>query len=190
MNTHAPNPYVLPPGLPVPQDDGACAQLAGRAVPELSLLSSEGLPWSLALIAQNRAVVYLYPATGVPGQDPLPAWNEIPGAPGCTVQALGFRDHYAHFLGLGYPVFGISTQSTAEQAEFKQRTRLPLILLSDPRLLLRDRLGLPTFETQGRIFYKRTVLLLQAGVVQQVFYPVFPPDQCAASVLQWLTRSR
>ncbi|EEG09515.1 peroxiredoxin [Pseudogulbenkiania ferrooxidans] len=183
MSKSDPNPYSLPPDLPVPQDDGACAHLPDRVVPDIMLTATEGEQWNLAHIAQARAVVYVYPATGVPGKDPIPDWDAIPGAPGCTLQSLGFRDHYPEFQELGYPVFGISGQRSEEQAEFKHRTLLPLVLLSDPQFQLRDRLGLPTFQAHGKEFYKRLVLVLRAGKIHRVFYPVFPPDQCAAMVL-------
>ena len=190
MNVQEPNPYVLPEGLPVPEDDGACAHLPGRAVPDLSLTSSEGVSWNLANIAKEKAIVYVYPATGVPGTDPIPGWDQIPGAPGCTVQSLGFRDHYEHFRNLGYAVFGLSAQGSAEQNEFKQRTKLPLVLLSDSSFLLRDHLRLPTFHAQGKTFYKRLVLILEGGKIRHVLYPVFPPDQSAVDVLKWLDAAK
>jgi hypothetical protein len=33
-------------------------------------------------------------------------------------------------------------------------------------------------------------LILEAAHVAKVFYPVFPPDQNAAAVLEWLGRGR
>ena len=33
---------------------------------------------------------------------------------------------------------------------------------------------------------KRMALVIDAGVVAKVFYPVFPPDQNAAEVIAWL----
>lgn len=188
MNTtgQPPNPYALPDGLPAPVDDGACDRLPGLTVPGVELASSDGARWNLADIARDRAIVYVYPATGKPGTDPIAGWDDIPGAPGCTVQSLGFREHFQAFRDLGYPVFGLSAQTAAEQAEFKQRTALPIVLLSDPMLLLQGALGLPTFSAQGKTFYKRLVLVLRGGTVAHVFYPVFPPDRSAEDVLRWL----
>lgn len=48
---------------------------------------------------------------------------------------------------------------------------------------------LPTFETSGLTLLKRLTLVIKDGVVEQVFYPVFPPDRNAEEVLVWL-RSR
>ena len=33
---------------------------------------------------------------------------------------------------------------------------------------------------------KRLTLVLRAGAVEKVFYPVFPPDRSAAEVADWL----
>lgn len=186
MSAQIPNPYALPADLPVPEDDGACAHLTGDSIPDIDLLAVDGKYWNLAQIAQEKVIFYIYPATGVPGTDPIPEWDAIPGAPGCTLQSLGFREHAADFARLSYQVFGISAQSTSEQMEFRQRVHLPFILLSDPLFLLREQLNLPTFDAQGKRFYKRLVLVVHHGEIVKVFYPVFPPDQSAAMVLQCL----
>jgi peroxiredoxin len=34
--------------------------------------------------------------------------------------------------------------------------------------------------------YKRLTLVIRAGVIEHVFYPVFPPDGHAEQVLGWL----
>ena len=46
--------------------------------------------------------------------------------------------------------------------------------------------GCPTFEFGGATLYKRITLVLEAGRVTKVFYPVFPPDRNAADVVAWL----
>lgn len=181
------DPYRLPPGLPAPQDDGACDHLTGMCLPEAELTSTEGGPRHLGQLA-GKAILYVYPATGVPGKDPIPGWDDIPGAPGCTLQSLGFAEHHERFRQLGYQVLGLSAQSPAEQREFKQRTGVPFVLLSDPGFLLRDTIGLPTFQAGGKSFYRRLALVVDGGRIGKVFYPVFPPDQCAAKVLAWLER--
>src|SRR5918911_561599 len=74
------DPYVLPEGLPVPRDDGACDHLPGLAVPDLTLPSSAG-PVSLAELARERLVLYVYPRTRRPRPPLAPGWGDIPGAP-------------------------------------------------------------------------------------------------------------
>ncbi|MBI2188081.1 MAG: hypothetical protein HYU37_13340 [Acidobacteria bacterium] len=45
---------------------------------------------------------------------------------------------------------------------------------------------LPTFEIASMRLLKRLTLIIRDGVVEHVFYPVFPPDRDAQEVLAWL----
>jgi peroxiredoxin len=47
-------------------------------------------------------------------------------------------------------------------------------------------LVLPTFTVAGQVLLKRHTLVVRDGSVEHVFYPVFPPDEHAAEVLEWL----
>ncbi|TMC90901.1 MAG: peroxiredoxin, partial [Chloroflexi bacterium] len=40
----------------------------------------------------------------------------------------------------------------------------------------------------GMTLIKRVTLIVEDGVIIKVFYPVFPPDQNAANVINWLSR--
>jgi peroxiredoxin len=181
--------HQVPPDLPVPVDDGAASHLEGMTMPRLELPTTDGFGTDLAKAARDRLVLYIYPRTGVPGEEPIQGWDEIPGARGCTPQACAFRDHFGEIAVLGARVIGLSVQSTAEQLEFAQRVGLPYPLASDPVLALADELRLPTFEAGGRRLYKRLTLIAEHDRIVKVFYPVFPPDRNADEVLEWL-RSR
>jgi peroxiredoxin len=173
--------------LPVPEDDGAAAHLAGRKVPPMALPATDGRVIDLSALP-GLTVVYAYPRTGTPGTDNPPGWDLIPGARGCTPQACAFRDHFAELRGLGVAqLFGLSTQDTAYQAEAAARLHLPFALLSDAGFALTDALRLPTFETNGMRLLRRLTMILRDGTVENVFYPVFPPDQAAAAVMAWLS---
>jgi peroxiredoxin len=179
----------LPEDLPVPQDDGAAAHLPGTQMPSVTMTATAGEPVDLSMAGSPRAVVYIYPRSGQPGV-PLPeGWNDIPGARGCTPESMGFRDHYAELAGLGVAVFGLSSQDSDYQGELAARLALPYPLLSDPGLVLADRLGLPTFTAGGERLYKRLTLVLNAGRIEHVFYPVFPPDTHAGKVAGWLRQA-
>ena len=175
----------LPDNLPVPQDDGAANHLAGIAFPALELVATDGTKHRVADLA-GYVVIYIYPMTGRP-DTPLPDnWDDIPGARGCTPQSCAFRDHHQELQALNTRVFGLSSQSTVYQLEAKQRLHLPFELLSDERLQLKASLNLPTFEVEGKELYRRMTLILENGVIQKVFYPVFPPSENATDVLAWL----
>jgi len=172
--------------IPAPVDDGGARGLVGRRVPSVKLAATDGRVVDLSELA-GRVVVYGYPRTGRPGVENPAGWDGIPGARGCTPQSCAFRDHYAELKGLGVSeVFGLSTQDTAYQREAAERLGLPFALLSDERFELTDALGLPTFETSGMRLLKRLTMVIGDGVIEKVFYPVFPPDQNAGEVVEWV----
>jgi peroxiredoxin len=173
--------------IPAPTDDGGARHLPGSRVPSVPLTATDGSAVDLSALP-GRAVVYAYPRTGPPGAANPDGWDMIPGARGCTPQSCAFRDHFAELKGLGVShLFGLSTQSTAYQREAAERLRLPFPLLSDERLDLARAMRLPTFEAGGMVLLKRLTLVLRDGLVEHVFYPVFPPDRSAADVAAWLS---
>jgi peroxiredoxin len=178
--------YTLPPGLPVPEDDGAADHLLGTMMPQLTLESTQG-PVSMRALSQELLVLYVYPRTGRPGVPSPEGWDAIPGARGCTPEACAFRDHHADLLAAGASaVFGLSSQDTGYQSEFAQRTKLPFELLADPQRRLGAALRLPTFAAGGMTLYRRLTLVVADSTIEHVFYPVFPPDGHAEQVLGWL----
>lgn len=183
------NIYELPKDLPVPIDDGACDHLGGMKLPSIALSSTAGRTVDLAALT-GRTVIYCYPRTGRPDQEPPQGWNEIPGARGCTPQSCAFRDHYRELQSLGAQVFGLSAQETDYQREAVERLHLPFELLSDAELNFADAVGLPTFEVDSLTLIKRLTLIIRDGTIEKVFYPVFPPDENAEHVIGWLSRAR
>ncbi len=128
-------------------------------------------------LGAGRTVLYLYPLTGRADIDLPEGWDSIPGARGCTNEACDFRDHHVDLLAAGATaVYGLSTQTSAYQAELVERLRLPFA----------HALDLPTFATGGMTLYRRQTLVVRNGAIEHVFYPVFPPDQHASEVRAWL----
>jgi len=183
------NIHELPKDLPIPQDDGACAHLTGMKLPSLALAATGGASVDLSAL-QGRTVVYIYPRTGRPDQELPTGWNAIPGARGCTPQSCAFRDHFEELKRAGAArVYGLSTQDSAYQREAVERLHLPFKILSDAKLEFARALRLPTFEVDGMKLIKRMALIVRDGVIEKVFYPVFPPDRNAGDVLDWLVRN-
>ncbi|WP_084404803.1 peroxiredoxin [Pseudovibrio sp. Ad13] len=139
---------------------------------------------------QGRTVVYAYPRTSPPNEGPIEGWDLIPGARGCTPQSCAFRDHFGELKAAGAKaVFGLSTQSTAFQAEAAERLHLPFALLSDEKLELTKAMELPTFEAGGMVLLKRLTMIIKDGVVEHVMYPVNDPAQNAEDVIAYLKQS-
>lgn len=181
---------ILPEGLPVPADDGAADHLRGMAMPSLELPTSDGRTVQLAGLGRGRTVIYLYPLTGKPGVDLPEGWDAIPGARGCSTEACDFRDHFTELHDAGAErVYGMSSQDPAYQAEVVERLRLPFTMLSDETFALGDSLRLPTFAATGQDrLYSRLTLIVRDGLIEHVFYPIFPPNTHARQVLGWLTQ--
>ncbi|MHB8586643.1 MAG: thioredoxin domain-containing protein [Thermoplasmatota archaeon] len=205
------NLFALPSGLPRPTDDGAARHLVGALVPHVRLPSTTGGLVDVGEVARQLSVFFLYPATVAPGI-PIPGeWSEVPGARGCTVQNLGFREAQPELVGEGCTIYGISGQGQVdpelglrEQKEAKTRLQLPFELLNDSAFRLASALKLPTFVAklenpqvefegktstfplQGRRLLKRLTFVADQGRIEKVFYPVFPPDLNAKEVLAYL----
>jgi len=167
-------------------DDGGSRHLRrGRRMPDMALPTTAGRDVSFARVT-GRAIVYCYPWTGRPGIANPRGWDEIPGAHGSTPQAEGFRNLHAGFEQVGAVVFGLSTQSTAYQAELVVRLQLPFEMVSDEGFTLQQALALPTFAIDGVRYLKRLTLILRDGRIERVYYPVAAPAQHAREVCAWL----
>jgi len=162
-------------------------------------------------VARRLSVFFLYPATIAPPAVIPGEWSEVPGARGCTIQNVRFQDAFPEFRELDCTVFGVSGQGQpdpaaglAEQIELKRRLGLPFDLLNDSKFELANALNLPTFVAnlrnptvefegrrvrfalQGRRLLKRLTFIADAGRIERVFYPVFPPDLNARTVIDYL----
>jgi DNA-binding HxlR family transcriptional regulator len=139
----------------------------GRAVDPLG-----DTPWT---------VLYCFPGADVPGGSfHPPGWGDIPGAAGCTLESITYRDRHADFAEAGVTVRGVSTQRPDQLAAFAEHARLPFRLLSDADLALAASLRLPTFRAGGADRLKRLTLVVgRDRVIAGVLFPVTDP---AASV--------
>jgi len=175
--------------IPAPEDDGGASHLPGTRIPSITLPATDGSTVDLETL-EGRSVIYTYPMTGRPDV-PLPdGWDRVPGARGCTPQSCTFRDHSTELKELGVEhIFGISTQDTEYQKEAAERLHLPFALLSDADLRLKNALNLPTMTVEQKTLLKRLTLIVDGGCITHAIYPVFPPDESAASVIEWLRTS-
>lgn len=168
---------------PAPHDDGKAANLvAGTPLPRIALPSSADVAIDVSQLG-GRAVVFVYPFTGTPGEPNPPDWDTIPGAHGSTPEAEGFRDLMPMFAFKGVKVFGLSAQPTADQQAFARRAGLTFPLLSDAGFRFADALRLPRFETGGVAYLRRLTLVIRDGRIERCIYPVHPPHTHAHEVL-------
>lgn len=182
-----PNLAPLPHDLAAPDDDGATDHLPGMPLPAIALSSTDGDRVDVGDLGDGRVLIYVFPMTGSPEQDMPDGWDAIPGARGCSPHNCDMRNHYTDLVQGGVRrIFGLSSQPSAYQHALVEALRLPYPLLTDEDRALAKNPGLPTFTAGGLTVYRRLALLIRDGRIEHVFYPVFPPDQHAQVVLDWL----
>ena len=182
----------LPDSLPKPVADGAADHLLGLRIPSISLPTTSGQPIDLSTMKSSWTVLYVYPMTGRPGFDLPEDWDNIPGARGCTPQSCGFRDYYSEISKFNVSLFGLSVQNSEYQQEAAMRLSLPFALLSDEKRNFGKALMLPTMtaldsQNNELILYRRLTMIIADCTIKHVMYPVFPPDENAADVYNWLS---
>ena len=72
-------------------------------------MTEDTLPPSMVRLAElthTPTVIFVYPGSDTAGQALPIGWDQIPGLPGCTAQAGGFRDLHSEFQGLGFGLWG------------------------------------------------------------------------------------
>jgi peroxiredoxin Q/BCP len=88
----------------------------GMEAPNIKLDTDAGEPFELAFLRGRHVVLYFYPKADTPG---------------CTKEACAFRDTTPKFNAAKTVVVGVSPDTSAAQAKFKQKFDLPFILLAD-----------------------------------------------------------
>jgi len=88
----------------------------GAPAPDFTLPTDGGGEVTLSKLRGRKVVLYFYPKDDTPG---------------CTKEALGFRDAAADFAAAGAVIIGVSRDSVARHDKFKAKYDLPFILASD-----------------------------------------------------------
>ncbi|MEO3929702.1 thioredoxin-dependent thiol peroxidase [Micromonosporaceae bacterium B7E4] len=118
----------------------------GDAAPDFALTTDSGETLSLKELRGRKVVLYAYPKAMTPG---------------CTTQACDFRDSLASLQAAGYEVVGISPDSPAALAKFRDRDAITFPLVSDP-----DKAVLVAYGAYGeKQSYGRTI----TGVIRSTF---------------------
>ncbi len=133
----------------------------GEAAPDFTLQADDGRTMSLRDYRGKNVVLYFYPKDGTPG---------------CTREAIEFRDTAQKFEKEGAVILGVSKDSVASHQKFKQKHELPFTLLSDPEGKALDLYGVWKKKSLfGKTFMgtERTTFLVDAdGIVTKVYRKV------------------
>ncbi|MGN6520791.1 MAG: peroxiredoxin [Dokdonella sp.] len=118
----------------------------GKKVPKLKGVLHDGSTLALADLRGQAVVVYFYPKDNTPG---------------CTNEAHGFRDLYGQFRKAGCEIVGVSRDSSASHAKFRDKHALPFPLVADT-----DETWCNAFGVLGeKTLYGRTFV----GVIRSTF---------------------
>ena len=143
--------------------------------PDFTLVSDAGKQVTLSSLHGQPVVVYFYPKDDTPG---------------CTTQACGIRDAWAELEAAGAVVLGVSPDSAASHARFREKHGLPFTLLADPDHAVAEAYGVwveKTLYGKKSMGVERSTFVIDAeGVLTHVLRKVKPAEH-AAQLLEALS---
>jgi peroxiredoxin Q/BCP len=130
----------------------------GDAAPPFSLAADDGRQVSLASLHGKHVALYFYPKASTPG---------------CTTEAIEFRDVKQEFDKLNAVVVGCSADTVDSQAKFKAKQKLNFSLLSDPDFTVIEAYGARRMKSfLGKSYLgivRSTVLIGPDGQVEKIW---------------------
>jgi thioredoxin-dependent peroxiredoxin len=133
----------------------------GDVAPDFTLPDADGNQVSLSSLRGKRVIVYFYPAAMTPG---------------CTKEAIDFRNALPELAAADVAVVGISPDKEPKLAKFRDRDELTFPLLSDT-----DTKVLQAYGAYGekKLYGKTTVGVIRStfvidaeGTIEKAFYNV------------------
>lgn len=98
----------------------------GKTPPAFTLKDSKGEKVALKDFKGKHVIIYFYPKDDTPG---------------CTKEAIGFKELYSAFGKLNAVILGISPDDEDSHQAFIKKYKLPFILLSDPNKKVMTKYG-------------------------------------------------
>ena len=90
--------------------------VVNKPLPEFEALATGNESLSNQSLIGQTVVLYFYPKDNTPG---------------CTTEAMQFRDKYKDFVKAGATVYGVSRDNMKSHDEFKSKLELPFELIAD-----------------------------------------------------------
>jgi peroxiredoxin Q/BCP len=109
-----------------------------KPLPEFEAASTRGVKFTPQAFAGHLIVLYFYPKDHTPG---------------CTTEAMQFRDRHKDFVKAGALVFGVSRDNMASHEKFRQNLELPFDLIADTEEKLCHMFGV----VKNKIMYGKKV---------------------------------
>ena len=109
-----------------------------KHLPEFEALATSGVKFAPSAFNGHAVVLYFYPKDHTPG---------------CTTEAMQFRDKHAEFLQAGAVLFGVSRDNMTSHEKFRQNLELPFELIADTEEKLCHMFGV----VKNKIMYGKKV---------------------------------
>ncbi|MDP2227772.1 MAG: peroxiredoxin [Moraxellaceae bacterium] len=148
------------------------AEWVGRPAPVLSLSDQDGKTRALADFKGRWVALYFYPKNNTPG---------------CTQEALAFRDRHEELHRAGVAVIGVSADSVASHKDFARTHKLPFTLLADEQLALSRAMGVARGIGPVGFASRETFLIDPEGTIVY-HYPSVNTAKHAGQVLEDVAR--
>jgi peroxiredoxin Q/BCP len=144
-------------------------------ITEFSLPATSGGSFSPASILGKKLVIFFYPKDDTPG---------------CTTEAVQFRDLYAQFQQASCEIVGISRDSLKSHENFKEKFQLPFELLSDADEAVCEQFGVMKeknmYGKQVRGIERSTFVIDKTGALRREWRKL-KADGHALEVLDFIT---
>jgi len=112
--------------------------VVNKTLPEFEALATGGVKFTPQSHLGRTIVLYFYPKDNTPG---------------CTTEAMQFRDQHALFVQAGAVVFGVSRDNMVSHERFKSQLELPFELIADTEEKLCHMFGV----VKNKIMYGKKV---------------------------------
>ena len=112
--------------------------VVNKPLPEFEAVATGGVTVTPESHLGRAVVLYFYPKDATPG---------------CTTEAMQFRDRHDDFVEAGAVIFGVSRDNMASHERFKQNLELPFELIADTEEKLCHMFGV----VKNKIMYGKKV---------------------------------
>ncbi|MDI3519486.1 MAG: thioredoxin-dependent peroxiredoxin [Caldanaerobacter sp.] len=133
----------------------------GKKAPDFVLPDADGRQVSLSDFLGKNVVLYFYPKDNTPG---------------CTKEAVGFRDSIKAIEEKNAVVIGISLDDEASHRKFIEKYSLPFVLLSDKEAKVSTEYGVykeKNMYGKRKMGIERSTFIIDSkGIVRKIFRKV------------------
>ncbi len=137
----------------------------GDPAPDFTAKTDDGREISLSQFRGKYVVLYFYPKDNTPG---------------CTREAISFRDRHEEIEKEGGVVIGVSSDSPSSHKGFRDKYSLQFMLISDEDEKIRERYGAKGFIAPSRV----TFVISPDGEVIHVYNSQINPARHSEEALR------